>query len=261
MPVSYGEFEPAPDLRPLIASYWVFRVEGALPDGFAHSVPLDGAVSLFFSRRIGVPLVLGPRTEPLRPPVVEGDVVHGVRLWPGAAAAALRADVPALRDQVLPLERVLPGDWAERFREAVALDAGDDEQTVRRLDEAWAPLVARRADLDAAVMRAVFAIVHSQGQVPVGRLAAECGLSERHLRRRFVAAVGLSPKELARIRRLRASLVEALGDPQRRWVELAAACGYADQAHLVREYRRLSGLAPEAFLAHLERIHHGRVTP
>jgi AraC-like DNA-binding protein len=260
MPVSYGEFEPAPDLRPLVASYWVFRVEGTLPDGFLHSVPLDGAVSLFVSRRVGLPLVLGPRTEPLRPPVAEGDLIHGVRLWPGAAAAALRTDVPALRDQVVPLERVMPGDWAQRFRAAVA-DADDDETTVRRLDEAWAPLVARRADLDAAVMRAVFAIVHAQGRIAVGRLAQECGLSERHLRRRFVAAVGLSPKELARVRRLRASLVEALADPQRRWVELAAACGYADQAHLVREYRRLSGLAPEAFLAHLERIRHGRVTP
>jgi AraC-like DNA-binding protein len=260
MPVSYGEFEPAPDLRPLIASYWVFRVEGALPEGFAHSVPLDGAVSLFVSRRSGLPLVLGPRTEPLRPPVAEGDVVHGVRLWPGAAAAALRTDVPALRDQVVPLERVLPGDWAGRFLEAVRHE-GDDETTVRRLDAAWAPLVARRADLDAAVMRAVFSIVHSQGQTAVGALAEECGLSERHLRRRFVAAVGLSPKELARIRRLRASLVEALGDPDRRWVELAAACGYADQAHLVREYRRLSGLPPEAFLAHLQQIRHGRVTP
>jgi AraC-like DNA-binding protein len=260
MPVSYGEFEPAPDLRPLIASYWVFRVEGDLPGGFEHSVPLDGAVSLFISRRVGLPLVLGPRTEPLCPPVVEGDLVHGVRLWPGAAAAALRTDVPALRDQVVPLERVLPGDWAGRFREAVEHEGGD-ETTVRRLDAAWAPLVARRADLDAAVMRAVFSIVHSQGQIAVGALAQECGLSERHLRRRFVAAVGLSPKELARIRRLRASLVEALADPDRRWVELAAACGYADQAHLVREYRRLSGLPPEAFLAHLERIRHGRVTP
>jgi AraC-like DNA-binding protein len=260
MPVSYGEFEPAPELRPLVASYWVFRVAGALPDGFAHSVPLDGAVSLFLSRRVGVPLVLGPRTEPLRPPVEEGDLVHGVRLWPGAAAAVLRTDVPALRDRVVPLEQVMPGDWAGRFRAAVS-DAADDAAAVRRLDEALSPLVARRVDLDAAVMRAVFAIVHAQGQVAIGRLAQDCGLSERHLRRRFVAAVGLSPKELARIRRLRASLVEALADPQRRWVELAAACGYADQAHLVREYRRLSGLAPEAFLAHLERIRHGRVTP
>jgi AraC-like DNA-binding protein len=154
----------------------------------------------------------------------------------------------------------MPGDWAERFRAAVS-DGDDDAATVRRLDDAFSPLVSRRVDLDAAVMRAVFAIVHAQGQVAIGRLAQECGLSERHLRRRFVAAVGLSPKALARIRRLRASLVEALADPQGRWVELAAACGYADQAHLVREYRRLSGLAPEAFLAHLERIRHGRVTP
>lgn len=260
MPVSYGELEPSADLRPLVASYWVFRVDGPLPQGFAHSVPLDGAVSLFVSRRLGVPLVLGPRTLPLRPPVAEGDVVHGVRLWPGAAAAALRTSVTALRDQVVPLESVLPGDWSVRFLAAVA-DGADEEATAARLDQAWAPLAERGADLDAAVMRAVFAIVRSQGGMAVGALARESGLSERHLRRRFEAAVGLSPKELSRIRRLRASLVEALSDPQRRWVELAAACGYSDQAHLVREYRRLSGLAPQAYLAQLERIRHGRVAP
>lgn len=260
MPVSYGEFEPAPELRPLIASYWVFRVDGAPPEGFAHSVPLDGAVSLFVSRRLGLPLVLGPRTEPLLPPVVAGDLVHGVRLWPGAAAAALRTDVPALRDQVRPLAQVMPGGFPERFRAAVAEAGDDDDGAARRLDRAFAPLAARCADLDAAVMRAVFAIVAADGRIAIGRLAEECGLSERHLRRRFVAAVGLSPKELARVRRLRASLVEALADPQRRWVDLAAACGYSDQAHLVREYRRLSGFAPEAYLAQLDRIRHGRVT-
>lgn len=259
MPVSYGEFDPTPELRPLLASYWIFRAQGPLPPDFEHSVPPDGAVS-FFARRHAPPFVMGPRTEPLRPPVRTGDVVYGTRLWPGAARVVLRADVSRLRNRIVPLEEVMPAEWARGFAAALAGEPADQE-AVSRLDQVWAPLVARRADLDRAVMRAVFTIIQSQGQVAVARLAAEAGLSERHLRRRFVQAVGLAPKELARVRRLRSSIVEALGSPQRRWVELAAASGYADQAHLVREYKRLSGLSPEAFLAHLERIRHGHVTP
>jgi AraC-like DNA-binding protein len=203
---------------------------------------------------------MGPRTEPLRPPVRAGEAIYGSRLWPGAARVVLRADVSPLRNQIVPLDQVMPAEWSQAFGTALA-DAPADQEAVSRMDQVWAPLVARRADLDQAVMRAVFTIIQSHGQVAVSRLAAEAGLSERHLRRRFVQAVGLAPKELARVRRLRSSIVEALGSPQRRWVELASASGYADQAHLVREYRRLSGLPPEAFLAHLKRIRHGRVTP
>jgi AraC-like DNA-binding protein len=260
VPVFYGEFDPAPELRPLVASYWIFRVEGALPPGFEHSVPPDGAVSMFFTLQGGFTMVVGPRTEPQRPPVRAGDVFYGVRFWPGAARAGLLSDLSRLRNEVAPLEQVLPGRWSAEFRAALA-DGPGDEEAVRRLDRVWAPLAPRAADLDPVVMRTVFAVIQSQGQTTVARLAADAGVSERHLRRRFTRDVGLSPKEFARVRRLRSSIVEALGSAERCWVELAAAGGYADQAHLVKEYKRLSGLAPEALLAHLARIRHGRVTP
>ncbi|HET8643961.1 MAG TPA: helix-turn-helix transcriptional regulator, partial [Vicinamibacteria bacterium] len=245
MTVFYGEFDPAPELRPLFASYWVFRAGGVLPAGFEHTVPPDGAVSLTVLPS-GFVMAVGPRTEPMRPPVSAGDVVYGARLWPGAAAAVLRTDVFGLRNRALPLGDLLPG--AEPGRLAAALrERPEDEEAVRRFDAVLAPLADRAQALDAAVMRAVFAILEARGQVAVSELARGAGLSERHLRRRFVRAVGLSPKELARVWRLRASLLDALASPQRRWVELAAACGYADQAHLVKEYKRLSGLAPEAY--------------
>lgn len=259
MPVFYGELEPAPDLRPLFASYWVFRVAGPLPEGFEHSVPPDGAVSFAFLAS-GRVMAVGPRTEPMKPPVREGDVLYGVRLWPGAAGAVLATDVRRLRNGALPLEALLAGDVPERLRAALA-PRPPDEEAARRLDEVLAPLTACRPRLDAAVMRSVFAIIEARGQIAVSALSRDAGLSERQLRRRFARAVGLSPKEFARVRRLRSSIEDALGSPQRRWVELAAACGYADQAHLVKEYRRLSGLAPEAFVAHLERIRHGNVRP
>jgi AraC-like DNA-binding protein len=68
-------------------------------------------------------------------------------------------------------------------------------------------------------------------------------MSERHLRRRCEVAVGYGPKTLDRVlrfqrfRRLREHRVASLA-------QLAFESGYADQAHLTREYRRLAGTTP-----------------
>jgi AraC-like DNA-binding protein len=68
------------------------------------------------------------------------------------------------------------------------------------------------------------------------------GLSERQLRRRFVDAVGYGPKTLARILRFQRFL--ALAGSGEDLARLALAAGYADQAHLTRETRRLAGRTP-----------------
>lgn len=86
----------------------------------------------------------------------------------------------------------------------------------------------------------------SAGTVRVQDLAAELRCSPRHLQSRFRDHVGLAPKRAARLLRFsRAmSLLEA-GSSQ---AETAARAGFSDQAHLSREVRRLTGLAPGALL-------------
>jgi len=79
-------------------------------------------------------------------------------------------------------------------------------------------------------------------QVPVVALAREVGLSERQLHRRCMTALGYPPSRLSRF------LVLARTSPVHvTLAELAAAAGYADQAHLSRDSRALTGRAPSAF--------------
>jgi AraC-like DNA-binding protein len=78
----------------------------------------------------------------------------------------------------------------------------------------------------------------------VADVAADLGISERQLRRRTLSAVGFGPKLLARVTRLR-RLVR-LGDEPLAGRALAA--GYASQAHMSDEVRRLTGLTPVRFL-------------
>jgi AraC-like DNA-binding protein len=84
--------------------------------------------------------------------------------------------------------------------------------------------------------------------VPGARVSAlDLGVSERQLRRRFEDAVGYGPKTLARVLRFQRFLALAAGGGD--LARLALSAGYADQAHLTRECRRLAGRTPVALLA------------
>ena len=85
---------------------------------------------------------------------------------------------------------------------------------------------------------------------PVRDLARRFDLSERQLRRRIEAAVGYPPRTLARILRFQRFLgaARSSGSSGHDLARLAAEAGYADQAHLTRDSRRLAGLPPGALL-------------
>ena len=96
-------------------------------------------------------------------------------------------------------------------------------------------------------------LLTARGGCGVAELAAETGWSDRHLRARFREETGLSPKAAARVirfdwarRRLLRRVVS--GAPQA-LADLAADCGYYDQAHLAREFRDLAGCPLSAWLA------------
>ena len=91
-------------------------------------------------------------------------------------------------------------DRAREWTERIAL-AKDMATRVRFIEHALLALLAENGRTEPAVDRALHLIEASQGQVRVNQLAAEIGVSSRHLRRHFERAVGASPKEFARIRR------------------------------------------------------------
>ena len=80
-------------------------------------------------------------------------------------------------------------------------------------------------------------------------VAERVGLSTRQLRRALLAEVGLGPKTFQRIGRLQRFLALARSGRADGLAELAAHSGYADQPHLSREARALSGLTPVELLA------------
>jgi AraC-like DNA-binding protein len=87
------------------------------------------------------------------------------------------------------------------------------------------------------------------GKLSVGRLANEVGWSHKHLISRFKQQVGLPPKTAARLVRLDAVWRHLAARPPARWEQIAADCGYADQAHLIRDFKRHTGVTPSEYIA------------
>lgn len=112
--------------------------------------------------------------------------------------------------------------------------------------------IAEAPDGLPAVDYAFRRIVEAEGRLQISVLAAEIGWSRKHLAQRFAAEIGLGPKAIGRIVRFNRALAAATDGSSTGWADLAAACGYADQAHLAREFRDLAGATPSDWLARIQ---------
>jgi AraC-like DNA-binding protein len=231
VPSPYREFAAPPALREHVACVWRSH-EGAI------RVLPDGCVDVVFGA--GGLIVAGPATAAQLAPATPGQHRVGVRFRIGAAGAALGLPAAELLDHDVPLAELWGAD-GRRLGDRVAAAADPLVALVEGL--------ARRGPghpADTLVRAAGVAVIRDGASVP--QAARRVGLSERQLRRRFELAVGYGPATLQRVQRFQLFLHLAAGAPVASLARLAADAGYADQAHLARECRRLSGLPPSELL-------------
>lgn len=258
----YEEQSPCGALADLIDQFWAFDMTDRDPAQVDHVVMPDGACNLtlvepgpggkFFAS------LTGPGAVALRVPVFNGVRYRGVRLQPGALRAVLGLDVALLAGKSLPVATILPEWHATLLRFMTPLPASLTEFSVRA-----ERLLADRAGhanlLDPAVQKLVAILVESEGEEPLGALLESFGLSERQLRRRFVAEVGLTPKVFSRLRRVRRACADLLQNAPLGIAAISYDHGYCDQAHLSRELRTVFGMSPQLLHHYLRQIQHTNV--
>jgi AraC-like DNA-binding protein len=168
-----------------------------------------------------------------------------IDLTPLGAARVLGAP-HELANECVGLDELL-GRAGDELVERLAT-APDWPTRFRLLDRVLLERTAEGPEPDRAVVWAWEQLERSHGQVPVNVLADEIGWSRRHFGDRFRRQVGLAPKPTARVLRFRRAVDLLAAGPVRSIAELAAACGYADHSHLVREFRALGGCTPSQFV-------------
>jgi AraC-like DNA-binding protein len=144
-------------------------------------------------------------------------------------------------DGVVDLASVWKKD-AEVWTERVAFTRGGTNERVRMVQQALVGALCDREDR--LVDRCLQLMEARGGQSSVAQLASEIGTSSRQLTRRFQKAVGISPKEFARMSRYLCALHSLQGRKYRSLTETALACGYFDQAHFNHDFREFAGMTP-----------------
>ena len=242
----YQEGPPPAALRDTVQCVWSARAR-ADDDPEAAVLP-DGCSDVIWSPGLE-PWVAGPDTGPVRESLVTGSLVVGVRFRPGAAPPVLGDDLTALRDARPRLAQLWRSDVVRRLMDQ--LEGARDVAGAQAL--LLAAIAAHRSRPPDPV--ATGSVGRILGAVAAGRRIAHGGdgaLGSRQHRRRFRAAVGYGPKTFERIARFqrfrRLARLARAGGGDGGVAALAAACGYADQAHLARECRRLAGRPPSALL-------------
>src|SRR6267142_2219773 len=223
----YREFPPAPDLRAFVACTWVRLVrlnpsascDLILPDGCADIIVCDDHP----------PMVAAPDAITRRVQLRDGMTLTGIRLRPGAWHAVFGC----------PAFQFLNG--ARQLHQAV-LQAGNLADRLAAL-EAWVrDALVRATSDDHTIIAACRGL--SGPVVAISAVADSLDWNVRTMHRRFLAACGYGPKHFQKIMRIQAVLQAAQAIPSAGLAELAVAAGFADQAHMTRDFRAITGLTP-----------------
>lgn len=230
-------FPPLRAQEPFIEHFWIQQAGSSPVERTWRIIPDANPHLLFVVAREGSCVrgrcfLIGPRSRFADVTTANRILACGARLRPGALPLLTRFPASDFTDRSVLVEDVF---------------GAHGKLLIERLDESRSAIPAIGTISD-------FLSHKWTGQtrlprLPFGRhtrvedMAAQAGLPIRTLRSRLMEHVGLSPKRVLRIERLHRALLSSQGRSTA-WAEIAASAGFADQAHMTREFRDLLGESP-----------------
>lgn len=270
--VTYRELAPSPELRGHVRAYYSFtpgaaawrsrrpvtrEVQFKREDSFCSPRFADGQASLVMELgatcnlgtgwTFGTPVhahAIGPLRRVGAPAGGARPEMIGVYFEPGSTSALLQVPAVELTDQVVDLGD-LWGSRGARLAEDLA-----DLNEAERVDRLEAVLIDRLRQTPVPRLRVDVTglarwVRAEPTSMTVQRLADAAGVSRQHLTRVFRQGIGVSPKRYCRLARFQAGLIYAGAGAGVQWAQVAAELGYADQSHMIAEFRELSSLTPD----------------
>jgi AraC-like DNA-binding protein len=260
----YEEFQPDPVLRRSIECFWTIEANGDSSRSIQRILP-DGCIEIILHagepfERLGEGnrwcaqprcLVAGQLLRPIIVRPTRDARVIGIRFRPAGAKAILGVSAHELTGRTVPLDAV-----ARPLRDQMESALARGRTVAARIASLNQVLSTRFRQLcdyddarDATIEATVDATLAARGMIDVMALARGVNLSPRQLQRRFLEQVGLTPKMFCRIVRFQNVFRALESRSSGSWVSVALDCGYADQPHLVRDFKDFAGETPTALMA------------
>jgi len=255
--MSFLTLRPSPPLADVIQLYWIYQ--GKTPaHAFERVLPMgreeilinlsDGELRCYeedgrLHHRTSGPLVTGLHRSSYVIDTRQQSAIMGVHFKPGGIWRLLGIPAHELSDARVEMQALFGSDACELMDRLIRTPWL--QERLRTVDSA---LCARRfKNLHPAVTWAAAQISRYPTAVRVTALAEESGLSMRRFGELFTMQVGVGPKSFLRLQRFHATSrhIHAAQAPD--WCDIAGHMGYADQAHMIREFREFSGLTPATY--------------
>jgi AraC-like DNA-binding protein len=260
---TFSSAAPIVALQAHVVEYW--EVEGDLAP-FRERILPNGCAELMFNLGPSHRMIAGSTTTTWDRAWVSG--VHeraitiesdngthlvSVRFSPFGMHALLGVAASATLNRVIDASALL-GDNVSRVRETLrtARDAAQRfallEAFLLQARSATRETSASGEPIEPYVRAAAARIDDAHGNVSITSLHRALAVSRKQLTTRFTAAMGMSPKRYANVRRFVWTVAQLRERSQVDWTRLALDAGYADQSHMARHFKRVANASPTTFL-------------
>ncbi|MBO9729407.1 MAG: helix-turn-helix transcriptional regulator [Chitinophaga sp.] len=254
------QYQPSLPLKSYVKGYWVFTSEQDMtnqtffPSGyidFAVNISGGTASTIINGRPIDMPNVevLGQLTVPTRLTVTRGMMVLIARIFPYANALFFPNPISAFTNDSVDLEGLL-GKVSAEFYDRL-MQAPTIEQKVKELDQFLVQrlLGSKKRSNKVTMLERICSHISAEGELfNIKLLAHKYGFSERYIQQLFLDNVGLTPRVFFHIQRFNKSL-ELIHAGEQSLTSIAYDCGYFDQAHFIREFKKFTGVTPSEIRA------------
>jgi AraC-like DNA-binding protein len=250
---------PRPELLPFIENYWAVSVNPGEVVDLTVNVYVDARADLVFN--FGDPYLRGViRQQPITHAASNLDAqrnvpitivqrgavaIVGVRFRTGGVSPFVRQQMNRYTNRTPGITEVF-GDDAEPLEASLSTRRSDIDAQKEVLDAFF--LARMEIDESYASFTAAKAQIEQEGGLEqVETTSRDAGISPRNLGRLFARYLGFSPKYFARIVRFQKALRILMKDAETSLGSVAAECGYFDQSHFVKDFRRFTGGVPRGY--------------
>ncbi len=255
----FREHQPSSCLKPYVRYYWTLKLDSVpvapsgqrlLTESFEFIFNLAAPIEIIncdgVKKSILETGITGPMSRPMRMRPAGPLHLFGICFRPGGGYPFFKYPAHELVDRSPDVDD-LWGAGGREFTEHVQNDCRTVQSCIEAVDGHLIERLESNLRDDAAIQEAIETIEKSKGCIAIERLAGRLGLSRRNLTRKFKERIGISPKQLCRNVRFKNvyKLIESANHDN--WADVAVACGYYDQSHLINEFRYFTGSSPDAY--------------
>lgn len=258
--MNYQVYNPPAALQPFVKCFCTLDDEKkedpvkqrVLPDGCMEMIFHYGDLyTQYFEDGSGIiqprSFVFGQITKyiEIAPTGITG--IIAARFLPDGVTHFLAIRVSSFENRAVSITDVFNEEGKKLEEEIVG--APDNETRIKLLETFLLSKLSESRTIDAITKSCVEVIFRSQGQIGVVELAGKMNINRRNMERKFISVIGMSPKQLARVARLQATLKMLEQKKFTTLTSLAYENAYYDQAHFIKDFKEFTGISPRSFFS------------